>query len=324
MTMLGGLTSMFTQPAFQAVATGLLTGVVVGSTMIASGILPLEPQREDPKFVALLACPGVGPELARVPAGQQLLITARSEDGAWLEVYLGEPGVDFAWAPAPALRAASTLDALPVSQCDTSQTFLPTLGPPDPTDAPPTGVPATVVPTPGPTLATGTTATPTPPPTPTPKITASPKPKPTKTATPTPTPVPPTPTPFIDQTAPSLTGLTPDREACEVFGEQKYCIYRPSASCSTATTVTISVTATDSGSGVKAVTLFYRPLGGSVTSVNLTLGGSNVWNGVIAALDSWNDGEVEYWVTAEDNAFNFTNPTYPAANKELYVGMCFA
>ncbi len=221
MSFLANIGSMFSQSAFQAVAAGLLTGAVVGSTVVASGILSAEPQREEPKFVALLACPGGGPELARVPAGQELLITARSEDGTWLEVYVGQPGVTYAWAPAPALRAASALDALPVSECDTSQTFLPTLGPPETTGVPSTGVPATVVPTPGPTIP-GVSASAAPPATPTPRPSGTPKPTASKTATPsktptsppptpTPTPVPPTPTPEPPNNAPSIFNLSRDR-----------------------------------------------------------------------------------------------------------------
>ena len=324
MTMFSGL---FSQPAFQAIAAGLLSGAVAGTAIVGSGILPLEPQREDPKFVALLACPGGGPELARVPAGHELLITGRSEDGTWLEVYIGEPGVERAWAPAPALRSAAAIDALPVSACDTTQTFLPTLGPPESTDPPVTAVPGTIVPptevpTPGPTLPPGATPTPTPRPTPTPKITPSPKPTPTKTPTPKPpTPVPTAvPTLFIDQTAPTLTNLTNNGEPCN---DGVRCIYRPSATCSNTDTVTVSVTATDPDDPVSAVMLYYRPVGGSVVEVFMTHpAGSDVWSGAISAQDSWNDGQVTYWVQAVDTHQNYTDPTYPPIAYELYMGIC--
>ena len=313
MTMLSGLTSMFAQPALQAVAAGLLTGAVIGSTMVASGILPLEPQREDPKFVALLACPGGGPELARVPAGQQLLITARSEDGAWLEVYIGEPGVEFAWAPAPALRAASALDALPISACDTSQTFLPTLGPPEPTVLPPTAVPGTVLPTVS--LPPGVTASPAPPATPTPRVTASPTPKPTPSKTPTPTavpptavpptptptPVPPTPTPEPPNNAPTISNLARTQQ----------CIDNGTSSQSV-----VTVTATDPDPGdTLTVRLrigfrdsfnnqYYR-----LGSLAMTPIGGNQWSYTLTAAQfqsyNWHlwseDREVTFDVTARDN-----------------------
>ena len=110
--------SMFAKPAVQAVGAGLLTGAIVGSVLVASGLFPRRPQTAE--TAALLACPGTGAVLARIPAGQNLLVTGRSADGTWLQVYVGEPGVDRAWAPATSLRLQAAVDALPVSGCDTS------------------------------------------------------------------------------------------------------------------------------------------------------------------------------------------------------------
>lgn len=306
MSMFSGLTSMFAQPAFQAVAAGLLTGAVIGSTMVASGILPLEPQREDPKFVALLACPGGGPELARVPAGQQLLITARSEDGAWLEVYIGEPGVEFAWAPAPAFRAASALDALPVSACDTSQTFLPTLGPPEPTVTP-TGVPATVLPTLAPTLGPGATASPTPRPTPTPKVTQTPNPTPTKKPPTAPPTLPPTAPPITappDTTDPVLSGLTANPT----------CV-GPDIAASR-----ISVQATDNVA-VLSVSLGISPPGASAFVVSMTHGSGNTWFYDVFNNGAWGEGHINYTVTAQDFGGNTSDPASSdpfSSNNYLY------
>ncbi|MEO8274232.1 MAG: hypothetical protein ABI620_09205, partial [Chloroflexota bacterium] len=128
---------MVAQPAIQAVVAGVLTGAIAG-TAIASAGVPFGAPSDAPK-VALQACPGTGPVLAHVPGGQTMLVTARSADGAWLEVYLGEPGVDRAWAPASALTLQAPVDGLPVGGCE--------------------GVPLPS-PTPPPTLAPGATPSP--------------------------------------------------------------------------------------------------------------------------------------------------------------------
>ena len=313
MTMLSGLSSMFSQSAFQAVAAGLLTGAIVGSTVVASGILPLALEPEQPKLVALVACPGGGPELARVPAGQELLITGRSEDGSWLEVYLGQPGVDFAWVPAPALRAASTLDALPIRECDTSMTFLPTLGPP-PTVIPPTAVPGTVIPTPELTLPPGVTASPAPPatptarPTPTAKVTASPKPTPTKTATP-----PKTPTPTLEVTPEPTAEPPPPNNPPSIsnLSRTQQCIDNGSSSQSV-----VTVTATDPDPNdtlTVRLRIGYRDSFNNqyyrLGSLAMTPVGGNQWSYTLSAalFQSYNwhtwpeDREVTFDVTARDN-----------------------
>ena len=79
---------LFAQRAVLAIGTGLLSGVVIGAGGVAAGLIPVGGSHVAPT-VALLSCPGSGPELTRIAAGQTLLVTARSRDGLWLQVYVG-------------------------------------------------------------------------------------------------------------------------------------------------------------------------------------------------------------------------------------------
>ena len=112
------LVSMVTQHGV-AIAAGVLSGAVLGGAGVASGLIPVGGSRAGPA-VALMACPGPGRELARIPDGQTLLVIARSADGAWLQVYVGEPGIDRAWVPATKLRLQSAAAGLPVADCGTT------------------------------------------------------------------------------------------------------------------------------------------------------------------------------------------------------------
>src|SRR5947209_1835971 len=170
------LGSLLTQRGVQAIAAGLLSGAVGGSALVATGLVPLGGTRLAPPTVALMACPGAGGTLAQVTTGQSLLVTARSADGRWLEVYIGEPGIDRAWVPADSLRLQSAADGLPVADCAAPATATPgPLGSPAATGTalPAPTIEATVAPsaTLGPTLAPGVTPSPTPRPTATPKPT---------------------------------------------------------------------------------------------------------------------------------------------------------
>lgn len=169
------------------IAAGVVSGAIVGGAGIATGVIPAGGGTQGAPSIALLACPGSGPQVARLSSGQRTLITAKSADGAWLLVYVGAPGVPGGWAPAAALRAEADITSLPVSQCGTDvavATALPTLA------APPTGLPSTT-PTSPPSLA------------PTVGPTAIVTPKPTKTPKPTPKP-----TSYKDPNPPMITSLT--------------------------------------------------------------------------------------------------------------------
>jgi hypothetical protein len=205
MTMLANLGprlgSLFLQRGVQVIAAGLLSGAVGGSALVASGVIPVGGTRLTPTL-ALMACPGSGPVLAHVSHGQALLVTAHSADGAWYEVYVGQPGVDRAWAPADALKLQSPADGLPAADCAATSTPGP-LGTPTPVI---TAIVSTPSPgpsaSPSPAASTSPTSAPTvtAKPTPTPKVT----PKPTVPVTPPPTPAP-TATPVNNP--PALSGL---------------------------------------------------------------------------------------------------------------------
>jgi hypothetical protein len=174
------LSGLATQPATLALGAGLLAGVVTGTAVVATGVLSSPP----PEQLALVSCPGTDDVVARVTSGQSMLVTARSGDGAWLRLYIGEPGLDSAWAPASALRVGDPVDGLPVAGCEVAV---------GPSSEPTPAVTAVVLPTPTPSpLPSGVTP---PPPTPTPIPTPTPKPTPTKSLPPGVTAAPPTPTP---------------------------------------------------------------------------------------------------------------------------------
>jgi hypothetical protein len=288
------LGSLFAQRGVQAIVAGVLSGVVGGSALVATGVIPTGGTRQAPDL-ALMACPGSGPVLAHVPTGKTLLVTARSGDGAWLEVYIGEPGIDRAWAPVSALKLQSAADALPVDDCAAASTLQP-LGTPTPT------VTAVVVtPSPEPSLAPN--ATPTLAPSATPRPTASLKvtPKPTGTPHPTPTATP-VPTPTPDTTGPTISNLTiTGAVACGDIPSQ-YCIFV--TVCPPPNAATISIDATDP-SGVIDANLWYR-LGssGGYSAVGLNHSG-DTWSGTISAGSS--GGQVEYFWEAFDSFGNQSN-----------------
>src|SRR4051812_6723327 len=92
---------------------GVLAGAVTGPTLVVTGVLP---PRADPALT-LVSCYENGREIGHVSAGKAMLVTAKSADGTWLELYLGVPGADRGWAPRSALRIDSSIDALPVGTC---------------------------------------------------------------------------------------------------------------------------------------------------------------------------------------------------------------
>src|SRR4051812_47187526 len=107
------LSGLVAQPAALAIGTGLLAGVVTGGAVVATGAL----SSPAPKELSLVSCPQTGTVVAKVASGAQMLVTARSADGGWLELYIGEPGVDRGWAPTSALRFSASTDLLPVDSC---------------------------------------------------------------------------------------------------------------------------------------------------------------------------------------------------------------
>ncbi len=321
---LGGL---FAQRGVQAVAAGLLSGAIGGSALVATGIVPVGGAPAAADRVALLTCPGFGPVLTDVQSGQSLLVTARSADGQWLEVYVGQPGLDRAWAPAEDLRLESAVDGLPVAECAAPATIVPPGATPPPATALPSPtVLATVVPaaTPAPTPTTAPTARPTTAPTPTPRATARATPRVTPTPKPTPKPTPtPTPTPPPDTSPPSLSNLVitspapdPNDGTYDIFG----------SGCPGPKMATIRVRVTDA-SDITTVTLFYWPGNSGVLSTGMTFVGNNNWEATITAGDNWSsgnpDGLINYWVQAVDSEGNQSPALNHSNSYRLYKEICF-
>jgi hypothetical protein len=308
------LGSLFAQRTVQAIAAGLLSGVVGGSALVISGVIPVGGIREAPADLALVACPGSGAVLARVPTGETLLVTGRSADGQWLEVYVGEPGIDRAWAPASDFRLQAAGDSLPVDSCNAEAMPGP-LGTPVPTVAaivstpsPEPSVSAGPSPSPANTVAPGQTPTHTP----SPGATPTPTPHPTPTPAPTPTPTPPpTPTPApTDGTSPNLSNLS----------ASPYCI--------TSTSSTITVHVTDPDDAVSSVTITVSPQG--VPSFQKSMFKSKVigsFNWLVTITpdmptSGWTSGDVLYHITAYDshgNSATIYSQAYPDASYLEYV-----
>jgi hypothetical protein len=99
---------------------GGLSGVIAMAALIATNVLPVHSggSGASPRGLVLVACPGSGPVLAVADPGQQFLVTGRSSDGAWLQVYLPGPALPYAWAPAAELKPSGDTSSLPIASCD--------------------------------------------------------------------------------------------------------------------------------------------------------------------------------------------------------------
>src|SRR6266567_7255679 len=114
---LGPLGGFLADKGLLAIAGGLLSGVVGGTAVVAAGVFT-SPPAGPPPMAGLVPCPGAAVVLDQVPQGQTLLVTGRSADGSWLEVYLAEPGLDRAWTRADGVDLEAPADQLPVVGCD--------------------------------------------------------------------------------------------------------------------------------------------------------------------------------------------------------------
>jgi hypothetical protein len=278
-----------------AIAAGALSGALVGGTGVATGVIPTGAANGAPTR-ALLACPGSGPEVARISSGQPILVTARSADGAWLEVYVGEPGIDSGWASADALKLRDAASGLPVADCGTEVAVAPTPG----QIASPAPLPSQIglpTATPGPTAGPSPSLTPKPTVTPKPTRTPPPTPKPTPVPTPTPTPVP---TSFKSANPPVVSELIA-YGSCLPYGDPGY-------------TESLAVTASDADAGdAITVTLHVFPPGlPSFDAPDFTSNGygTDTWEGYFDATKYWTTSGVVKWsVTATDLSGNVTTVT---------------
>jgi hypothetical protein len=259
--------------------TGVTTAVVTGGLVVGiAGAVGtgLATPGSSTDELPILACPGEGPELARVAAGQEMLVTARTQDGTWLRIHFPEPGRTEAWVEAAALRVDGDLSTLPVADCAAVAA-------------------ATSAPVP---VATLTASNPFVPPTEAPDT-----PEPTGDVTPPPTPVGPTPTPVAgDTTAPTVGAATLTHG--QIFGV---------AACGPTSTV-VGVTVTDAVSGVASVTLVARNTATNASrTVQMTpplIG--NVWTTTITA-SSVGVGTITFTIQARDGSGNQTGVLTDAA-----------
>jgi len=155
---------------------GGLSGVVTMSALIVSGVVPAGPPPVVARTLAVVGCPGAGSLVAVAQPGQQMLVTGRSADGAWLRIYVPGPASNDGWVPASSVNVLADASGLPVAGCAEV---------------------AAATGTPGPTATAKVLATATPTPAATPKATPKPTPTPTPTAPPT---AAPTPTPNVGPT----------------------------------------------------------------------------------------------------------------------------
>ena len=317
--LLSGFQSLLAQPAMLAIGAGLLAGAVTGTGLVATGVFPFRPQPR----LTLVSCYDNGVAIGTVGAGQSLLVTARSSDGSWLELYLGLPEADRGWAPASAVRFSAAIDSLPVAEC---VGYIPPAsgapGSPPPTiepSIPPSSEPSLVA-TVEPSVAPS--SSPTAAPTPTPRVTPTPKPTPKPTATPLPPPptIPPTPTPVpsADVFPPSV--LAPYITSPGPGNGGSYFIGHPPCAPSSAT---IRVAANDP-SGLNWVRLWYaKPQGGGTSYITMSFVSAGVYQATIAPDNSWLDGEIGLWSQAQDALGNtsgyepFNNP-YNSSDVSLF------
>lgn len=189
----GGL---FAGKSLAVLGAGLLAGATVGGVLVASGAVNPGASQGGATpgggpGLELVPCPDQGPVIGTIPRNQQVLVTARSADGGWLQLYWPAPGIERAWTKAGPLKLEGDATSLPVAVCE---------APPDATSRP--------------------TVEPTATPSPTAKPTATPIPTPTVKPTPTPTPKP------KPNAAPKVTGLKASRTTIS-YDRGKYCVTAP-------------------------------------------------------------------------------------------------
>jgi hypothetical protein len=315
--MVGQLGGLAAHKGAIAIGGGLLSGLVAGTAFVAAGALAPQPTPSPERLTAVYACPGDGPVIDEVAPGQILLVTARSADSEWLEVYLAAPGLDRAWTPADGLDLEEPVDGLPIGACDAPAIAAVPQVLPTPTPVPT----ATPEPEATPSPSESATPAPTPTPTPRPKPTPTPKPGATPTSAPTPSPSPvPTPTPTTSPSPspsapPDLTG-----PAVSNLGASPTAIYY--GTCGPPWDSQVTVSASDP-SGVVQVRLYYTMPGLSEQWTDMTLSSgsatSGQWAGTITTPLSGADGQIAYHVLAVDS---LSNGTEPPGNSDISVTDC--
>lgn len=281
------LASLLAQPT--VIAAGVATGVLAGTVAVASGAIPVTDP--GPRQVALYECPPSGRVVTSIAPDQKVLVTARSADGAWLQIYVGEAGIDRGWARATALSLRSAPDSLPVADCTPTATAEPSL-PPE-TLGPPSSGPSLSGPTAAPSVA-ATAAPSSAPVTAAPSATAVATKTPKPTASPTPTPVP--------LTGPVLSNLKVYNGEDAGGG-----LWRMHYGCGAGVwnTFGFTIEAADSD-GIASVTVHWDPAGAPADSLAMTDedGYGTLWDGGFDAKSGWSNGPIKVWFQGQDNLGN--------------------
>jgi hypothetical protein len=300
------LASLAVQPA--VLAAGVATGVAVGAVGVGTGAIPVADPK--PHNAPLYECPDSTRVVTSVAPNQNVLVTARSADGRWLQIYVGEAGTESGWAPASALQLKAAPDSLPIADCTPEptpvDTALPTSLEP-PSEQPSAGPTDSISPSLAPTIQPTRSALPTP----------SKTPAPTKTPKPSPT----------APTGPKLSAFTLNpypREDLVVEdppGSGQYPMY--AIGCSDGYwTVGIYIEAQDPD-GIASVTLYYQPEGVS-TPIEEPMGEEGpgeYYREIVTDYEHWETGEIDYWITATDGVGDSTTFNGPS-NKTLVFAYC--
>jgi hypothetical protein len=283
---------------------GVATGVTLGTVGVATGAIPVKDP--GPRLTSLYECPGSGRVVTNLAPDQRVLVTARSADGAWLQIYVGEPGVERGWAQASRLDLKAAPDSLPIAECTPSATPEPLTAPPSIAPSATTTASATSTPFGGQTNAPHTAppiGTPSPSPTKTSTPTSAPTPSPTKTPAPTPTPL----------TGPVLSGLSV--YTGDHGGDGIWRIYPTTCPYGYSWNFGMTVDAADPD-GIKSVTMYYKLTGGSAQSVPMTQEGvdDTLWDGGLMSTDTWPAGPMTIWFQGKDN-LDHLGPIYDPATE---------
>ena len=281
---LAGLASLFTGNSLLAIAAGLIVGVAGTGTLLATGAVHVGGGATAPASstagLQLVACPDAGPVIGTLPQGEKVLVTGRTSDGTWLQIYYPGPAFDRAWTKAGPLQLEADASGLPVAACE---------APLSPSPAPSPG-PSTAVVEPSPQASPSPQPSPSPSPSPSAGPSPSPSPRPSPSPSPTPKPTPNTP-PVIASLSPSTGAVSYDQGA--------YCPTAPK-------TVTFTLKASDAG-GVTSATLYWRKPGATAyAAAPMTLAGGTAQSGTWrVTLDTTANGittagRLTYYAVAQD------------------------
>ncbi len=297
---LAGIGALVTGNGVIAIAAGLLVGIVGTGTLLATGTINVGGGTAATPTAGpglqLVACPNIGPVIGTIPQGEKVLVTGRSADGGWLQIYYPGPAFERAWTKAGPLQLQADASGLPVASCEAPTAQRP-------------GASAAVVPapeaSPSPQASPSTEPSPVAIPSPSPAASA----QPSATATPKPTP----------NVPPAIAAFTASTKTLS-YDQGAYCPTAPM-------TVTFTLKATDAG-GVVSATLYWKKPGASAyVAAPMTLAGGSAqagtWTKSVGTKGSgtWNAGNLDAYVVVLDASGARTKS--PASGAlAIPVGVC--